>query len=58
MNSFGHTGYTGTSIWADRDKNLIVILLTQRVYPTSLINLHVEARSKITDAIVKTLKLG
>lgn len=41
MNSFGHTGYTGTSVWADRDKKLIVVLLTQRVYPTSLNNLHV-----------------
>lgn len=40
-NSFGHTGYTGTSIWADRDKNLIVVLLTHRVHPTSLNNRHV-----------------
>lgn len=32
-NSFGHTGYTGTSIWADRDKDLIVVILTNRVYP-------------------------
>lgn len=33
-NSFGHTGYTGTSVWADADKNLIVIFLTNRVYPS------------------------
>lgn len=33
-NSFGHTGYTGTSVWADTDKNLIVIFLTNRVYPS------------------------
>ena len=32
-NCFGHTGYTGTSVWCDRDRKLIVILLTNRVYP-------------------------
>ena len=30
---FGHTGYTGTSIWVDRDTHTIVILLTNRVHP-------------------------
>lgn len=33
-NCFGHTGYTGTSVWCDKEKDLIVILLTNRVYPT------------------------
>jgi len=33
-NSFGHTGYTGTSVWCDSDRNLIVIFLTNRVYPS------------------------
>ncbi|MCI0449131.1 MAG: beta-lactamase family protein [Chlorobi bacterium] len=32
-NCFGHTGYTGTSVWADKDKDLIIIFLTNRVYP-------------------------
>jgi CubicO group peptidase (beta-lactamase class C family) len=32
--SFGHLGYTGTSIWVDRVKELVVILLTNRVHPT------------------------
>lgn len=30
--SYGHTGYTGTSIWFDPDKELHVILLTHRVH--------------------------
>ena len=30
--SFGHTGYTGTSLWIDPDRNLFVILLTNRVH--------------------------
>jgi CubicO group peptidase (beta-lactamase class C family) len=32
-NCFGHTGYTGTSVWCDREKDLIVIFLTNRIYP-------------------------
>jgi CubicO group peptidase (beta-lactamase class C family) len=32
--SFGHTGFTGTSIWVDRQRGLVVILLTNRVHPT------------------------
>jgi len=32
--SFGHTGFTGTSIWADPEKQLFVVLLTNRVNPT------------------------
>lgn len=31
--SFGHTGYTGTSLWIDPDSQLIVILLTNAVHP-------------------------
>jgi CubicO group peptidase (beta-lactamase class C family) len=31
--TFGHTGFTGTSIAIDPDRNLVVILLTNRVHP-------------------------
>ncbi len=31
--SYGHTGFTGTSIWADPAREIGVILLTHRVYP-------------------------
>ncbi|MBO6524930.1 MAG: serine hydrolase [Balneolaceae bacterium] len=31
--TFGHLGFTGTSIWIDREKNMAVILLTNRTYP-------------------------
>jgi CubicO group peptidase (beta-lactamase class C family) len=34
LRSFGHTGFTGTSIWADPEKELFVVLLTNRVNPT------------------------
>ena len=33
-NCFGHTGFTGTSVWCDKDRKLIVIFLTNRVYPS------------------------
>ncbi len=33
--SYGHLGYTGTSIWIDPEKELAVILLSNRVYPSS-----------------------
>lgn len=32
--SFGHTGFTGTSIWMDPTRELFVVLLTNRVNPT------------------------
>ena len=33
--SFGHTGFTGTSIWIDPDRQRSAILLTNRVHPTA-----------------------
>ncbi len=32
--TFGHTGYTGTSIWIDPELGLVTVLLTNRVHPT------------------------
>lgn len=31
---FGHTGFTGTSLWVDPDTGMVVVLLTNRVHPT------------------------
>jgi CubicO group peptidase (beta-lactamase class C family) len=31
--SFGHTGFTGTIFWVDPEKDLILVFLTNRVYP-------------------------
>ena len=31
-NAFGHTGFTGTSLWIDHDRDMFVILLTNRVH--------------------------
>ncbi len=32
--SFGHTGFTGTSLWIDPNRNIAIVLLTNRVHPT------------------------
>ncbi len=32
-NSFGHTGFTGTMVWADPDEDLIFVFLSNRIYP-------------------------
>ncbi len=31
---FGHLGFTGTSIWCDPERDVVVVLLTNRVHPT------------------------
>jgi CubicO group peptidase (beta-lactamase class C family) len=35
LKSFGHTGYTGTSVWVDPESGLFAVLLTNRVNPTA-----------------------
>lgn len=51
LNSFGHTGYTGTSIWVDKETKLFVILLSNRVHPTRNNTKIIEFRPIIHDAI-------
>ena len=48
--SFGHTGFTGTSIWMDPERGLFVILLTNRVDPTRANTRHEPLRRAIADA--------
>lgn len=55
MNSFGHTGFTGTSVWADKDNGVYVVLLTNRVYPTRDNREIVRFRPKVTDAIAEAV---
>ena len=53
--SFGHTGYTGTSIWMDPELDLWVILLTNRVHPTRENQKHVPLRRAVADAAVLSI---
>ncbi len=47
--SFGHTGFTGTSIWMDPDRDLFVILLTNRVNPTRANTKILQVRAMVAD---------
>jgi CubicO group peptidase (beta-lactamase class C family) len=49
--SFGHTGYTGTSMWVDPERGLFVILLTTRVNPTSQNQKQTPLRRTVADAV-------
>jgi len=53
--SFGHTGFTGTSMWMDPDRHLFVVLLTNRVHPTRENNAIREVRRAVADAVVHGL---
>ena len=55
-NSFGHTGYTGTSIWADSDRNLFVIFLTNRVFPTRENTKIQKVRPQLHNAVIKSIE--
>lgn len=52
--SFGHTGFTGTMFWIDPEKDLILVLLTNRVYPNRDEGsfYEVDVRSKLFEIIL------
>ena len=56
--TFGHTGFTGTCVWADPKYKLVYVFLSNRVNPTAnnhkLVEMNV--RTKIQDAIYQSLK--
>jgi CubicO group peptidase (beta-lactamase class C family) len=53
--AFGHTGFTGTSIWIDPGRDLFVILLTNRVNPTRA-NLKIaKVRPRVADLVAQAL---
>jgi CubicO group peptidase (beta-lactamase class C family) len=51
--SFGHTGFTGTSIWIDPDRQLFVVLLTNRVHPTRENTKIQQVRPALHDAMMQ-----
>lgn len=54
--SFGHTGFTGTSIWIDPTRELVIVLLTNRVHPTRENNRMGPVRRGVADRIVQGLR--
>ncbi|MEZ4708984.1 MAG: serine hydrolase [Caldilineaceae bacterium] len=55
MASFGHTGYTGTSLWCDPERDLTVVLLTNRVYYGRHPQPIAQLRPAVHEAIVHEL---
>ena len=53
--SFGHTGFTGTSIWLDPDRRMVIVLLTNRVHPSREHSRIGPVRRGIADLVVRTL---
>jgi CubicO group peptidase (beta-lactamase class C family) len=53
--SFGHTGFTGTSIWIDPTRDLFVILLTNRVNPTRENTKVFALRRAVADAVQQSI---
>ncbi len=53
--SFGHTGFTGTSIWVDPERDVFVVLLTNRVNPTRAERGHIPLRRAVHDAVATAI---
>jgi CubicO group peptidase (beta-lactamase class C family) len=53
--AFGHTGFTGTSLWIDPDRGVYVVLLTNRVHPSRANDAIKGVRPAFHDAVVKGL---
>jgi uncharacterized protein YbbC (DUF1343 family)/CubicO group peptidase (beta-lactamase class C family) len=56
VGSFGHTGFTGTSLWIDPVTDTYIILLTNAVHPRGGKSL-VSLRSRVATAVVQGLAL-
>jgi beta-N-acetylhexosaminidase len=55
--SFGHTGFTGTSLWIDPERKLFIVLLTNRVNPTRANDKIRQVRPALHDAVIQSLGL-
>jgi CubicO group peptidase (beta-lactamase class C family) len=53
--AIGHLGYTGTSLWIDRNREVVVALLTNRVHPTAENEKIRELRPRFHDAVAEAL---
>jgi CubicO group peptidase (beta-lactamase class C family) len=54
--SFGHLGYTGTSLWIDPDRQLSITLLTNRTWPDCQNQAIKQVRPAFHDAVMEALE--
>jgi CubicO group peptidase (beta-lactamase class C family) len=55
--AFGHTGFTGTSLWIDPARGVFVILLSNRIHPTRDNDAIRWVRPAMADAVLSDLEL-
>ncbi len=53
--AYGHTGFTGTSIWIDPQRQLFIILLTNRVHPSRENSKIEQARREVAESVFRAL---
>lgn len=58
LTSIGHTGFTGTSLWIDWERDLYVVLLTNRVHPTRENNRLKAIRPAFHDGVMEEFGRG
>lgn len=51
--AFGHTGFTGTSLWLDPERELFAVLLTNRVHPSRENQAHLRLRPLFHNAVAQ-----
>jgi beta-N-acetylhexosaminidase len=55
--TFGHLGFTGTSLWIDPDEEIAIILITNRAFPSRSYGGEISRiRAKIADAVMNSLE--
>jgi uncharacterized protein YbbC (DUF1343 family)/CubicO group peptidase (beta-lactamase class C family) len=58
VGSFGHTGFTGTSLWIDPTTGTYIILLTNAVHPNGHNSATVSLRARVATAVAAALQLA
>jgi CubicO group peptidase (beta-lactamase class C family) len=53
--SYGHLGYTGTSLWFDPTRELAVVLLTNRTWPDAKNQQIKQIRPRFHDAVIEAM---
>jgi len=56
MKSYGHTGFTGTTVWIDPEQAIFAVLLTNRVHPTADNQKLTPFRPRFHNLVVDVLK--
>ncbi|MBI2187443.1 MAG: beta-lactamase family protein [Acidobacteria bacterium] len=56
--AFGHTGFTGTSLWIDPDRAVYVVLLTNRIHPSRDNEAIRQVRPTFHDAVMEALDIS